>query len=261
MLGIIGGTGLTKLPGLTVTHRQVIRTPYGEPSGPLTFGELDGHPVVFLARHGYGHTIPPHLVNYRANIWALHHEGVSHMVSVATVGGIHPDLGPGHLCVPDQIIDYTHGRETTFAAYNGRAVTHEDFTWPYCPDMRKRCMAALGRAHELFMDGGVYAAVQGPRLETKAEIDRLARDGVDMVGMTGMPEAYLAREIGLCYAAVAVSVNWAAGRGESAEAISPDVIEVTLAGVMERLRAVLKHLACMDYDENLPVTPGGACDV
>lgn len=261
MFGIIGGSGLTKLPGLSVTHRKVVRTPYGEPSGPMTFGELDGHPVAFLARHGYGHTIPPHLVNYRANIWALHSEGVSHVVSVATVGGIHPDLAPGRVCVPDQIIDYTHGRETTFVDYGGKQVTHEDFTWPYCEAMRQSCLAALGRAQENFMDGGVYAAVQGPRLETKAEIDRLARDGADMVGMTGMPEAYLAREIGICYAAVAVSVNWAAGRGDSAEAISPDVIETTLANVMERLRGVLKNLACMSFDETLPVTPGGACDI
>jgi len=261
MLGIIGGTGLTKLPGLSVTHRQVIRTPYGEPSGPLTFGDLDGHPIVFLARHGYGHTIPPHLVNYRANIWALHSQGVSHIVSVATIGGIHPDLAPGRLCVPDQIIDYTHGRETTFSEYNGRAVTHEDFTWPYCPEMRSRCKAALDKAQETYMDGGVYAAVQGPRLETKAEIDRLARDGADMVGMTGMPEAYLAKEIGICYGAVAVSVNWAAGRCDSAEGISPDVIEATLADVALRLRSVLKNLACMDYGQTSPISPGGPCAI
>ena len=127
--------------------------------------------------------------------------------------------------------------------------------------MRARCAVALNRARETFMDGGVYGCVQGPRLETKAEIDRMARDGADMVGMTGMPEAYLAKEIGLCYAAVAVSVNWAAGRGDSAEGISPEVIESTLNNAMERLRGVLKNLACMDYGENLPVTPGGACDV
>ena len=261
MLGIIGGTGLTKLPGLSVTHRQVIRTPYGEPSGPLTFGDLDGHPIVFLARHGYGHTIPPHLVNYRANIWALKEQKVSHVVSVATVGGIHPDLGPGKLCVPDQIIDYTHGRETTFATYDGKPVTHEDFTWPYCQEMRERCIAALHRAGEIYLDGGVYGAVQGPRLETKAEIDRLARDGADMVGMTGMPEAYLAREIDLCYAAVGVSVNWAAGRGDSGQGISPQAIETTLAGVMERLRSVLKNLACMDYGEGIAGSAGGVCEV
>lgn len=260
MLGIIGGTGLTQLPGLSVTHRQVIRTPYGEPSGPLSFGNLDGHPIVFLARHGHGHTIPPHLVNYRANIWALHSQGVTHVVSVATVGGIHPDMAPGRLCLPDQIIDYTHGRETTFVEYNGKPVTHEDFTWPYCDDMRARCATALQQAGEGFLDGGVYAAVQGPRLETKAEIERLARDGADMVGMTGMPEAYLAKEIGLCYAAVAVSVNWAAGRGDSALGISPEVIETTLANVMGRMRTVLKHLACMDYGKAQAHTPGGVCD-
>ncbi len=261
MLAIIGGTGLTKLPGLSITHRQVIRTPYGEPSGPLTFGDLDGHPVVFLARHGYGHTIPPHLVNYRANIWALHAQKVSHVVSVATVGGIHANLAPGRLAVPDQIIDYTHGRETTFADYGDKPVTHLDFTWPYCPEMRQRCISALEKADESFMDGGVYASVQGPRLETKAEIDRMAKDGADMVGMTGMPEAYLAREIGLCYAAVAVSVNWSAGRGDSAEGISPEVIEATLNDVMGRLRGVLKNLACMSYGEEAPAGNGGVCSV
>jgi 5'-methylthioinosine phosphorylase len=261
MLAIIGGTGLTKLPGLSITHRQVIRTPYGEPSGPLTYGDLDGHPVAFLARHGYGHTIPPHLVNYRANIWALHAEKVTHVVSVATVGGINPALTPGRFCVPDQIIDYTHGRETTFAVYNGNQVTHLDFTWPYCQDMRERCMQALRQADENFLEAGVYAAVQGPRLETRAEIERLARDGADMVGMTGMPEAFLAREIGLCYAAVVVSVNWAAGRGDSASGISPGTIEANVNQVTERVRAVLRNLACMSFGGETPVTPGGACDV
>jgi len=261
MLGIIGGSGLTKLPGLSITHRQVIRTPYGEPSGPLTFGALGGHPVVFLARHGYGHNIPPHLVNYRANIWALHAQKVSHVVSVATVGGIHPELGPGCFSVPDQIIDYTHGRECTFAEYNGKQVSHQDFTLPYCEDMRQRCLRALERAGEPCLDAGVYATVQGPRLETRAEIERLARDGADMVGMTGMPEAYLAREIGLCYAAIAVCVNWAAGRGDSAEGISPEVIEANLARATDRLRAVLKNLACMDFGDAAPVAPGGVCEI
>jgi len=248
MLGIIGGSGLTKLPGLAITHRQVIRTPFGEPSGPLTFGNLDGHPVVFMARHGYGHTIPPHLVNYRANLWALNEQKVSHVVSVATVGGIHPELKPGDICVPDQIIDYTHGRETTFTEYNGKPVTHLDFTWPYCEAMRQRCMQALTKAGETFMASGVYGAVQGPRLETRAEIERMARDGCDMVGMTGMPEAYLAREIGICYAAIAASVNWAAGRGDSANEISFATIEATLNTVADRLRDVLTKLACMDYE-------------
>ena len=242
MLAIIGGTGLTKLPGLSITHRQVIRTPYGEPSGPLTFGDLDGHPVVFLARHGHGHTIPPHLVNYRANIWALHAQKVSHVVSVATVGGISAALSPGRMALPDQIIDYTHGRETTFADYGDKPVSHLDFTWPYCADMRQRCATALQKAGEDFMDGGVYASVQGPRLETKAEVDRLATDGADMVGMTGMPEAALAKEIGLCYAAVTVVANHAAGRGNSARAITYDEVSVVLDKAMQRVRGVLERL-------------------
>lgn len=249
MLAIIGGSGLTQLPGLHITRREVVRTPYGMPSGALTFGELDGHPVVFLARHGYGHTVPPHLVNYRANLWALHAQQVTHVVSVATVGGIHPDLYPGRLAVPDQVIDYSHGRETTFAEYgNGDQVTHLDFTWPYCEAMRQSCMRALKEAGEDFMAAGTYGCVQGPRLETKAEIDRMARDGVDMVGMTGMPETYLARELGLCYAAIAASANWAAGRGDSARAIDAEAIEGTMRVMMERMRAVLGKLARMEFE-------------
>jgi 5'-methylthioadenosine phosphorylase len=248
MLAIIGGSGLTQLPGLHIERREVVRTPYGMPSGALTFGRLDGHAIVFLARHGYGHTVPPHMVNYRANLWALQAQKVSHVVSVATVGGIGPDLYPGRLAVPDQIIDYTHGRDNTYAEYgNSEPVTHLDFTWPYCEDMRQRCMAALMDCGEDFVVGGTYGCVQGPRLETKAEIERMARDGCTMVGMTGMPEAYLARELGLCYGAVAASVNWAAGRGDSATAISAEAIDQTMVQVMSRVRAVLGGLAHMDY--------------
>jgi 5'-methylthioadenosine phosphorylase len=248
MLGIIGGTGLTRLANLQITHRKVARTPYGEPSGALTFGRLCDQDVIFIARHGYGHTIPPHAVNYRANLWALKDHGIDRVVSVATVGGIHESLLPGTLVAPDQIIDYTHGRETTFTEYNGKPVSHLDFTWPYCEEMRQRCMEALRQAGESFLSAGVYGAVQGPRLESKAEIDRMARDGADMVGMTGMPEAYLAREIGLCYAAITVSANWAAGRGDSATSISSEMIEATLNDVTGRLRQVLKNMACMNYD-------------
>lgn len=249
MLAIIGGSGLTQLPGLHIKQREVVRTPYGMPSGALTFGELDGHAVVFLARHGYGHTIPPHLVNYRANIWALHAQKVSHVVSVATVGGIGPEVWPGRLAVPDQIVDYTHGRETTFAQYgNGDQVTHLDFTWPYCETARQCCITAMRALGEDVFEGGTYGCVQGPRLETKAEIDRMARDGCDMVGMTGMPEAYLAREMGLCYAAVAASVNWAAGRGDSETAISAESIDATMQQIMGRVRNVLAAIACMDFE-------------
>jgi 5'-methylthioinosine phosphorylase len=242
MLGIIGGTGLTQLANLEVTRRQVIRTPYGEPSGALTFGKLSGREIVFLARHGYGHTIPPHAVNYRANIWSLHSEGVSRIVSVASVGGIRPDLKPGTLSVPAQILDYTWGRKHTFFDGPDQPVTHVDFTRPYDESLRTHLLAAAARAGEEVVDGGTYATTQGPRLETSAEIDRLERDGAAMVGMTGMPEAALAREIGLPYATLAVVVNFAAGRGDSQDEIHLDRINAVLKAAMSRVRSVLEKL-------------------
>jgi 5'-methylthioadenosine phosphorylase len=219
VFAIIGGSGLAKLTALEAPRRQVMRTPYGEPSGALTFGRLAGAEVVFLARHGYGHTLAPHEINYRANIWALKELRVEGVVSVATVGGIRSDLGPGALVLPHQIIDYTHSRKSTFFEGAENPVIHADFTIPYAPPLRAALLAAAARCGEPLADGGVYACTQGPRLETAAEIERIARDGGDMVGMTGMPEAVLAREAGLAYAALGVVVNHAAGRGSSREAI------------------------------------------
>lgn len=242
MLGIIGGSGLTQLSSLEITRREVVRTPYGEPSGALTFGALDGHEVVFIARHGYGHTIPPHAVNYRANVWAMHAQGVSGLASVASVGGIRADLKPGVLAVPHQIIDYTYGREHTFFDGPEQPVTHIDFTQPYCQSLREELLQAAARDKISIVDGGVYGATQGPRLETAAEVNRLERDGADMVGMTGMPEAALAREMGLCYASVTVVANWAAGRGDSTEAINLDAIRTSLEGAMVKVRALLARL-------------------
>ena len=245
MLAIIGGSGLTQLANLEITHRQVIRTPFGEPSGALTFGRLSNEEVIFLARHGYGHTIAPHDVNYRANIWAIHSRGVKDLISVASVGGIHADLKPGTIVIPEQIIDYTHGRKTTYREGNDNQVVHMDFTEPYCEAMRALCLRAVKEAGETCVDGGVYATVQGPRLETKAEINRLERDGATMVGMTGMPEAGLAKEIGLCYATIAVVANHAAGRGSSKDAIHYDEVEIVLAQAMSRVRNVLEHLVAL----------------
>jgi 5'-deoxy-5'-methylthioadenosine phosphorylase len=253
MLGIIGGTGLTKLANLEITHRQVKRTPYGEPSGALIYGRLCGEEVVFLARHGYGHTIPPHEVNYRANIWAMKEQGVDRVVSVATVGGIREDLRAGALVVPDQIIDYTHGRPSTFAVYGEKPVVHVDFTEPYCAAMRKSIMIAADRAGVKVKDGGVYGAVQGPRLETIAEINCMERDGADMVGMTGMPEAYLARELELCYGTIGVVVNDAAGRGVSKNGIREEDIRSVLEGLMEKVRALLEELVILEHPDYCPV--------
>jgi|SRR5450631_2533014 5'-methylthioinosine phosphorylase len=215
MFGIIGGSGLAKLSALEAPRRQVMRTPFGEPSGAITFGKLDGSPIVFVARHGYGHTLAPHEINYRANIWALKELGVEGIFALATVGSIRADLAPGSLVVPHQLLDYTHSRDCTFFEGGGTPVTHIDFTQPYTQAQRARLLDAALRAGERVFDGAVYACMQGPRLETAAEIDRLERDGADVVGMTGMPEAVLAREAGLPYASLSVVVNHAAGRGDS----------------------------------------------
>lgn len=246
MLAIIGGTGLTQLANLENTRRQIVRTPYGEASGALTFGKLNGRDVIFLARHGYGHTIPPHAVNYQANIWALKSEGASKIISVASVGGIRADLVPGSLAVPRQILDYTYGRKHTYFDGPDQPVTHVDFTHPYCDILRGRILEAARKVNQPIIDGGVYATTQGPRLETAAEVDRLERDGADMVGMTGMPEAGLAREIGMRYAAVAVVVNHAAGRADSAQGIHLDQINAVLKSSMTKVRALLAELVATD---------------
>ena len=242
MLAIIGGSGLTQLANLEIGRRKVARTPYGDPSGPVTFGRIGAAEVLFLARHGYGHTIAPHEVNYRANLWALKQAGADEVVSVASVGGIRNDLWPGTLLLPHQIIDYTWGRVATFFEGPGAPVNHIDFTEPYSRPMRERLLEGAAAAGERITDGGVYAATQGPRLETAAEINRLERDGADVVGMTGMPEAALAREIGLEYAAIAVVANYAAGRGDSQRAVPLERIQAVLDEAMVRVRRIIEKL-------------------
>ncbi|MFP4639780.1 MAG: S-methyl-5'-thioinosine phosphorylase [Guyparkeria sp.] len=240
-LAIIGGTGLSQIEGIEDVRHQMVSTPFGEPSGPLTIGRLQGCDVVFLPRHGYNHRIPPHQVNYRANIWALREMGVSRILAVAAVGGIHPDMGPGALVVPDQLIDYTWGRPSTFYEGDLDSVTHVDFTYPYDQTLRQAFLAA-GQALGLeLIDGGTYGATQGPRLETAAEIRRLQRDGCDVVGMTGMPEAVLAREAEIDYASLNVVANWAAGIHDG-EVVSLADIDRTLGRSMGKVRKILKHV-------------------
>ncbi|MCY1276419.1 S-methyl-5'-thioinosine phosphorylase [compost metagenome] len=237
---IIGGTGLTQLEGLTITAALNIDTPYGAPSAPLLRGEYAGREVLFLARHGHPHRIPPHQVNYRANLWALRHAGAEAILAVNAVGGIHAAMGTGHLCVPDQVIDYTWGREHTFFAGELDHVTHIDFSYPYDAGLRERLIGALRAEGCAFSDFGVYACTQGPRLETVAEIVRLERDGGDIVGMTGMPEAALARELELPYACLALVVNPAAGKASGI--ITMAEIERALADGMGQVRAVLARV-------------------
>ena len=243
MLGIIGGTGLAQLQNLNITRRQIARTPYGEASQPLIFGELAGQEAVFLARHGAGHTIPPHAVNYRANIWTLHSVGVTHLLAIATVGGISSDLSPGDIVLPHQIIDYTHSRNNTYHDGIELPVKHIDFTEPYSAKLQQICKAAAVNIGQNLHDGGVYACVQGPRLETAAEINRLERDGATIVGMTGMPEAVLARELGLHYAALCPVVNHAAGRGNSKQGIQFDDVVSTLDLTMQQVRNLIAEIA------------------
>lgn len=232
-LAIIGGTGLTSLKGLQITHREVVNTPYGQPSGPLIHGLLFDNPVVFLARHGYSHTIPPHMINYRANLWALRHLDVHDIIAIAAVGGINPAIYPERLVFPDQIIDYTWGRTHTLFEHDLSRVTHIDFSQPYCEPLRAMLTQAARDAQLGAYESGTYGATQGPRLETAAEINRLARDGCDIVGMTGMPEAALAKELDLRYAACAVCANWAAGRGHG---------EITIAEVRQTLDRGMKKV-------------------
>lgn len=237
-LAIIGGTGLTRLKGLEITRREVMHTPYGEPSGPLTVGRYHGREVVFLPRHGAHHTIPPHRVNYRANLWGLQHADVDTIIAVAAVGGITPGMQPGMLAIPDQIIDYTWSRHHTFfEGGEGEGVTHVDMTFPYDESLRQVLIASARQLQLQAVDSGTYAATQGPRLETAAEINRLERDGCDLVGMTGMPETALARELGLRYACCAVVANWAAGRSE--HLISMDEIERNLEVGMDQVKRLL----------------------
>lgn len=244
---VIGGTGLYALEELGAARQERIGTRYGDPSGPITIGAWHGRRVAFLARHGEQHRIAPHRVNYRANIDALRQLGVTRVVAINAVGGITERFPPRALGVPDQLIDYTHGRVSSFSDFEGDKVAHIDFSEPYSADLRRALLAAGRRSGVALVDGGVYAATQGPRLETRAEIARLRRDGCDLVGMTGMPEAALAREAGVEYACLAVVANWAAGCGDAAE-ISLDEIYAHLAEGMQQVRRVLAA-----YAAELPV--------
>jgi 5'-methylthioinosine phosphorylase len=244
-LAIVGGTGLYKFPGLENAERHEVVTPFGMPSGAIVIGMLGSHRIAFLARHGEGHTVAPHRVNYRANVHALHQLGARRAVGVNAVGGIRNDMGPRVLALPDQIIDYTHGRFDSFCDVEGAKVEHIDFTEPYSASLRASLLAAGTRAAVALVDGGCYGATQGPRLETRAEIARMRRDGCDLVGMTGMPEAALMRELGIEYACLALVANWAAGcpqSGAAPEISLPEIfanLEAATAQVPPLIQALL----------------------
>jgi 5'-methylthioinosine phosphorylase len=238
-LAIIGGTGLYQFAGLQdiETHQPVTR--YGALSGPVRVGTLAGRRVAFLARHGEGHSVPPHKVNYRANLAALQALGATRVLALNTVGGIGERFGPRVLACPDQLIDYTWGRISTLCEEEGTEVLHVDFGEPYTPSLRARVLETARTAGVELVDGGCYGATQGPRLETRAEIARMRRDGCDLVGMTGMPEAGLARELGLEYACLAIVANWAAGAGPVVDEV------ITLEEVLANVAAASSGLPAL----------------
>lgn len=226
-IAVIGGSGFYDFPGLLKVNKKTIESPYGA-AGPITEGQLNDVAVVFLPRHGVDHTTPPHRINYRANLWALKGCDVTAILALNAVGGIHQKAAPGTLVIPDQIIDYTWGREHTFAESIGKTFGHIDFTYPYAAGLREQIIAAANALSVDYYGEGVYGCCQGPRLETAAEIEKLRRDGCDIVGMTAMPEAALARELNIPYASICPVVNWAAGIQKT---------EITLTEITARLEA------------------------
>lgn len=244
-IAVIGGTGMNQWPGFALDERIEVTTPYGPPSAPLLRGRFADTPVIFLARHGEGHRIPPHAINYRANLWALHAAGVRTVIAVAAVGAIADAFAPGCIALPEDLIDDTWGRAHSYSdGTPGAPLQHVEFTQPYHPQLRAALTQAAAQAKVELIHAPIMAVTQGPRLETAAEVRRLQRDGADMIGMTSMPEAALAAELGLRYASIAVSVNWAAGikgLGDIHAEIEQS-IEAGMQRVHALMTAALPHL-------------------
>lgn len=248
LTAIIGGSGFDTFDTLVVNDAVFRETPYGPHSGPILSGRLGHTPCLFLPRHGAGHHLPPHKVNYRANLWLLKELGVKRIVAFNVVGGITPNMSPDTIVIPDQIIDYTYEREHTF--YDGsqkqllgealQHVEHVDFSSPFTQSLRKKIIEFFQEADIDIVGRGVYGCTQGPRLETEAEIERLKRDGCDIVGMTAMPEAALAKELGIDYAAIVTVVNWSAGI--SKEPLSMIEIMNTVKKNMNKIKTLLPDL-------------------
>ena len=235
---IIAGSGFQSFGG--DAKGTILDTTFGEPSGPVRELQYDDHTVFLLPRHGDALSIPPHAINYRANLKALQQLGVDSVIAMNTVGAIAQDVHPGQIAVPDQLIDYTWGR--AHSVYDGSGpLDHIDFTAPFSEDLRQGLLQSARAANVSICDGGVYAVCQGPRLETAAEIDRLQRDGADYVGMTAMPEAALARELGMDYACLSLVVNYAAGRGKNS--IHADIEASTMTAKMQSMKVLREFFA------------------
>lgn len=237
-IGVVGGSGLYDISGLTITDYKKISTPFGEPSDTYMIGEFSGREVVFLPRHGLKHHIPPHKINYKANIWGFKELRVERIISISAVGGIGSEIKPGMIVVPDQIVDMTKGRESTF--YDGDEVVHIDFTEPYCPELRESVFKAGKKSDVELRRSGTYVCVNGPRLETRAEIKMFLNLGIDIVGMTAMPETALAREAELCLAGVAIVTNYAAGITK--KRLTTTEVTETMRGATKRVENLLEKM-------------------
>ena len=239
MKAVIGGTGLTRMPGVRLMREHSLMTDLGKASSAISECDCDGQSVLFLARHGDPHRIAPHRINYRANLLALQAAGATQILAINAVGGIDPDLKPGQLVLPDQIIDYTHTRESSFFDGEYRPLDHLDMSLPYHPALRDQIAMAVQACDEGLVKQAVYGATQGPRLETPAEITRMAQDGCTIVGMTGMPEAALAAELSLPYACLALVVNPAAG--VQSEPISLAQMQAVIDERMQVVMQIIRH--------------------
>jgi len=243
-IAIIGGTGLSRLDALSVHRREMVKTPFGVPSCPLVFGELNGASVVFLSRHGNRQSIPAHMVNYCANVWALHSVGVERIVAVGGVGAIDDTCKVGDIVIPDQIIDYTTDRTSSYERGDVEGFHQVDFSYPFNHVLRQKLIEGGARADVPVVQQGTYGTVSGPRLETVAEVHRMERDGCSIVGMSCMPEAALARELAVDYAFCAVTVNLAAGKADGVISV-PDwqsAIETGMASAQRLLSETVSSL-------------------
>ena len=245
-IGLIGGSGLYDIKGFVLKQKKSIATPFGKPSDQYLIGKIGKTDIVFLPRHGKKHNIPPHMINYRANIWGFKKLGVERILSISAVGGIKKGLKPGDIVVLDQIMDMTRSRKSTF--YNGKGgVVHIDFTEPYCPELRRIILKAGKQAKVPLKNGSNYVAVEGPRLETASEIRSFKLLGGDVVGMTGMPEASLAREVAICYTGISVVANYAAGISRTKLTV-PEVMEAMHAST-EKIKSLLKMIFSLIPEE------------
>lgn len=248
-IGVIGGSGLYEIKGFTLKKKKTVSTPYGKPSAQYFSGEIDKTEVIFLPRHGRHHDIPPHMINYRANIWGFKKLGVDSILSISAVGGIKRGIKPGDIVISDQILDMTKNRESTF--YDGKeGVYHIDFTEPYCQQLRKVLLSAGRKIRIDLKNGGTYVAVEGPRLETASEIKSFGILGGDIVGMTGMPEASLARELEICYAGISVVANYAAGISKR---------KLTVAEVMEAMKDATEKIKRLLEKSLSLIPPARSC--